>query len=212
MFYHCDQHRNLYKHPNLHELRGSHDYNYSNQSSTSIIRPKNIYSTYGTQIPLPANRRAFVSGRSQDVDMERYLISNHICILHVMSRVPLGLYRDYQYLMNRTHILELQFNDPIDLMHRVCGLETCWRGIWILCSNLFFRNVFSSSPPIPLHQFEAIMETASEEDLQYLFMQYILSLHCKSEIISCPKELRYHSFIQCTLFVSVCKDSINWNS
>lgn len=105
LFYHCDQHCSLYKHPNLLELRGSHDYYYSNQSSTSIIRPKNIYSTYGTQIPLPANRRAFVSGRSQDVDMERYLISNHICILHVMSRVPLGLYRDYQYLMSRTVII-----------------------------------------------------------------------------------------------------------
>lgn len=78
------------------------------------------------------------------------------------------------------------FEDPIELMYRICGMEIQWKGFWTLISTLFLFQRIAKPPYIPIPDLEAISHGKDEVVCHNRFVHFQLSLHSCTDIICIP--------------------------
>lgn len=96
----------------------------------------------------------------------------------------------------------MNYSNPDCIIRQIAGAEIVYRGIWIALYNLLLRQfTYTSSLS---HSFHEQRKELAYDSPRALFAEYMISLHCRTMIITCPQSLIGERFVvYITTYVSI---------
>ena len=92
--------------------------------------------------------------------------------------------------------MQITYEDPIELMYHISGMEVQWKGFWTLLYTLFLFQRMAKPPSLPFPELESISQGDNEVLSRNPFIHFHLSLHTCTDTICIPPSCIGHTFQQ----------------